>query len=415
MRRGSNLPAVGTYNQSLVLDLIRRAPDGLSRVELAARTGLSAQTLSNVTRRLSDEGLIGEAGKVIAGPGKPRTLLALNPASRYAVGVHLDPAVDTLVVIDLSGAVIAQAEHPPRLQGSGRELVGSIAASVSALLDRAGVDRDRLLGIGVAAPGPLDAERGRLLNPPLLTPWHGVEVRDELQETTGLTVTVEKDVTAAIVGEMWFDHGDDLVDATFLYYGAGIGAGLSVAGAPVRGRTGNAGNVAHLIVDPAGPPCSCGARGCLGPSVDPRQLLADAGLVSLSSGPLGGEDGPPAPDTRRELDRLCRRAARGDEQAMAVMDRTARHLARAVVEVNNLLDSNTVVIGGPVWARLSPVLSGLFVDRLASGAAVRATTSTRPIAVHQSRLGVDIAAVGAACLVLDRAFVARPADLLITT
>lgn len=414
MRRGSNLPAVGTYNQSLVLDLIRRAPDGLSRVELAARTGLSAQTLSNVTRRLSDEGLIGEAGKVIAGRGKPRTLLALHPGSRFAVGVHLDPAVDTLVLIDMSGAVIAQAEHPPRRSGTGAALVGSIATSVDALVERAGVDRSRLLGIGVAAPGPLDAARGRLLNPPLLTPWHGVGVRDLLQDASGLPVSVEKDVAAAIVGEMWFDTGDDLADATFLYYGAGIGAGLSVAGAPVRGRTGNAGNIAHLIVDPNGPPCSCGLRGCLGPSVDPRRLLADAGTGD-GAGTPGGADGPPYPDTRRELDRLCRRAARGDDRAMAVLDRTAGHLARAVVEVNNLLDSNIVVIGGPVWARLAPVLSELFVQRLGSGVAAQATTATQPIAVQESRLGVDIAAVGAACLVLDRVFTARPVDLLITT
>src|SRR3954468_8799970 len=89
MPRGTNLPALGGYNQTLILDLVRRSREGISRVELAEQTGLSAQTISNVSRRLLDDGLIREGGKQIAGPGKPRTILHLEPTARYAVGVHL--------------------------------------------------------------------------------------------------------------------------------------------------------------------------------------------------------------------------------------------------------------------------------------------------------------------------------------
>lgn len=403
MRRGSNLPAVGTYNQTLVLDLIRRSPGGLSRVELAERTGLSAQTLSNVTRRLADEGLIAETGKVISGPGKPRTLLGLIPSSRYAVGVHLDPAVDTFVVVDMAGEVVAHAEFHPR-SGDPAAMITAVAGTARDLVDRAGVPRPRLLGIGVAAPGPLDAEAGRLLDPPLLPAWHHIDLRDRLEQAAGLPVILEKDVTAAIVGEMWFDHDEQLADAMFLYYGAGVGVGLSIGGSPVRGRTGNAGNVAHLIVDPEGPPCPCGLRGCLGPSIEPWRLLVDAGL--WSAGPAAG-----GVDTRAELDRLSRMAADGSPPARAVLARTADHLARAIVEVNNLLDLDVVVVGGPVWARLERALAPRLAERVAANAAL---TTTRPIQLRESRLGTDVAAVGAACLMLDRSFTARPADLLIT-
>ncbi|MDQ1084783.1 MULTISPECIES: ROK family transcriptional regulator [Microbacterium] len=399
MRTGSNLPAVGEYNQTLVLDLIRRSPEGLSRVELTARTGLSAQTLSNVTRRLADEGLIAEAGKVISGPGKPRTLLKLEPSSRFAVGVHLDPVVDTAVVVDMAGEVVAHDEID-RVQGaSAAQLVAGVGEAVDAIVKRAGIPRARVLGVGVAAPGPFDARGGRLLNPPLLPQWHHVNVREDLGAVTGLPVIVEKDVTAAMVGEMWFDRSDVLADAMFLYYGAGVGLGVAISGSPVRGRTGNAGGIAHIVVDARGPRCECGSRGCLGVSIEPRALLAEAGYDAVSGS-----------DSRPDLDRLVADAHAGREPAGTVLRRAGERIARALVVANNLLDVDEVVLGGPVWERLAGVLSETVARRVSTDPA---STSTRAIVVRHSRVGPDVAAVGAACLMLDGAFAARPARMMI--
>jgi predicted NBD/HSP70 family sugar kinase len=399
MRTGANLPAVGEYNQTLVLDLIRRAPEGLSRVELSARTGLSAQTLSNVTRRLADEGLIAEAGKVISGPGKPRTLLKLEPRSRFAVGVHLDPVVDTIVVVDMAGDVVAHDEIPRRHGAAPAELIDDVRAAVDRIVAEAEIPRELVLGVGVAAPGPFDARGGRLLDPPLLPAWHNVHVREDLGAATGLPVIVEKDVTAAMVGEMWFDRSDALTDAMFLYYGAGVGLGVAIGGAPVRGRTGNAGGIAHVVVDPDGPACECGSRGCLGVSIEPRTLLAEAGYVPTETG-----------DTRPDLDRLVRDAAAGGTRAGDVLRRAGERIARALVVTNNLLDVDEVVLGGPVWERLSEVLVDTVSARVTSDPV---STATRAITVRLSRVGADVAAVGAACLMLDGAFAARPARMMI--
>jgi len=400
MRTGSNLPAVGEYNQTLVLDLIRRAPDGLSRVELSARTGLSAQTLSNVTRRLADEGLIVEAGKVISGPGKPRTLLKLEPRSRFAVGVHLDPVVDTIVVADMAGVVVAHGEIPRRSDASPAQLIADVAAAVDRIVREAGIAPERVLGVGVAAPGPFDAQGGRLLDPPLLPAWHNVHVREDLGAATGLPVIVEKDVTAAMIGEMWFDRSDALSDAMFLYYGAGVGLGVAIAGSPVRGRTGNAGGIAHVVVDPDGPACGCGSRGCLGVSIEPPVLLVEAGYAPTTTG-----------DSRPDLDRFVRDAKDEHSRAAEVLRRAGERIARALVVTNNLLDVDEVVLGGPVWERFAEVLGEIVVSRVASDPA---STATRAITVRRSRVGTDVAAVGAACLLLDGAFAARPARMMIT-
>ncbi len=403
MKRGSNMPAVGTYNQTLVLDMIRRSPSGVSRTELAELTGLSAQTLSNVARRLTAADLIVEGERVVAGPGKPRTLLRLNRSARFAVGIHLDPSIDTFVVVDLSGGVVAHMETPPNDASSSPELIAALAGSANALLRSADVPFDRVLGIGAAVPGPIDDATGMLLTPPLLPHWHHTRARDLLTEATGLPVVVEKDVVAAMVGELWADADHALRDAALLYYGAGVGLGVAIDGDAVRGRTGNAGDIAHLVVDPSGPRCQCGQRGCFGVTVAPEQLLLDAGVTTSLDIPWG---------TRRAaIDDLLTRARGGDPRALAVCAHAAEVLARAIVLMNNVLDAGTFVIGGPVWNRLSEVLEPRLRAVLPTIAQI---ATTRPLRLVEARLGTDLAAAGAACLVLDGAFTARTSGLMIS-
>lgn len=403
MKRGSNMPAVGTYNQTLVLDMIRRSPSGVSRTELAELTGLSAQTLSNVARRLTVADLIVEGERVVAGPGKPRTLLRLNRTARFAVGIHLDPSIDTFVVVDLSGGVVAHMETPPNDAGSSPELIAALAGSANALLRSADVPFDRVLGIGAAVPGPIDDATGMLLTPPLLPHWHHTRARDLLTEATGLPVVVEKDVVAAMVGELWADADHALRDAALLYYGAGVGLGVAIDGDAVRGRTGNAGDIAHLVVDPSGPRCQCGQHGCFGVTVAPEQLLLDAGVTTSLDIPWGAR--------RAAIDDLLTRAQGGDPRALAVCAHAAEVLARAIVLMNNVLDAGTFVIGGPVWNRLSEVLEPRLRTVLPTIAQI---ATTRPLRLVEARLGTDLAAAGAACLVLDGAFTARTSGLMIS-
>lgn len=147
VRRGTNLDRVGGFNETVVLDAIRRADQRLSRVELASATGLSGQAISNIIRRLLDAGLIREAGRLKgAGLGKPRTLLELAPTGQYAVGVHLDPAVVTVVVLDLTGQVVARrrSETPPADEPDA--LIAGIAAAIEELIVEAGRTGSALVG-----------------------------------------------------------------------------------------------------------------------------------------------------------------------------------------------------------------------------------------------------------------------------
>ncbi|PJJ71926.1 putative NBD/HSP70 family sugar kinase [Diaminobutyricimonas aerilata] len=407
MRRGTNLPAVGEFNQAVILDRVRRSRDGLSRVELAELTGLSAQTVTNVSRRLIETGLVREAGKRINGPGKPRTILQLEPESRYAIGVHLDPAVITYVVLDLEGTVVAQsrartpsAARPPRL-------VESMAQAISSLIAASGVRTEQILGLGIAAPGPIDDALGVVVDPPLLEGWHRVPLRDSLLEALGLPVLLEKDVTAAVAAELWMHDEAGSDDVGFFYYGTGVGFGIAVDHAPVRGSSGNAGDAGHIIVSDEGEVCRCGQRGCLGDLTLPRTVVQDA----IARGVIAE---PPRALTLPVIDELFGKvtaaAAAGEPEAVALIDELCRRFARGIVTIVNLLDLQRVVFGGPFWDRLA----GVALERVARHVAdSSALIRLAPISITSSAVGADVAAIGAACLVLDNTFSPRPSTLLI--
>ncbi|WP_432076839.1 ROK family transcriptional regulator [Streptomyces wuyuanensis] len=192
---GANLPVLRSHNAALVLELLRAADeDGISRLELAERTGLTPQAVSKITARLRGDGLATEAGRRASTGGKPRTVLRLVPSAAHAVGLHLDRDELTAVLVDLAGAVVASRTRALELDGAVPGVISAATDEVRALL--AG-GPERVLGVGVGMPGPLDhwnGVPGRVTGAP---GWAGVPLRDELAERLGLPVVLDKDTNAA--------------------------------------------------------------------------------------------------------------------------------------------------------------------------------------------------------------------------
>ncbi|MCX2848093.1 ROK family transcriptional regulator [Curtobacterium poinsettiae] len=431
-RRGANLPSIGGFNRTVVLDAVRRSPDGLSRVELAARTGLSAQTVSNVTRFLIDAGMIVESGTVVSGRGKPRTILRLEPGSRYAVGVHVDPAVVTYVLLDLAGTVVAASTTSTPTADDPSQVVRTIASAVDGLVADAGVAVDSVLGVGIASPGPIDVEAGIVVDPPFLPRWRDVPLRDALAEATGYPVLLEKDVTAAAVGEMFLAGESSARNFAFVYFGTGFGVGLVVDHEPVRGAGSNAGDAGHIMVDQgalAGTPDGSGTRGEVGAAVAPDRLVrvARSRGLALSGGGVGAEagdaDGTEAGATDATdsgatdvdavdaaWDELATAIADGDDTAVTLAADAGTVMGNAVVLIVNLLDIDRVVFGGPFWSRIA---SAALPAARAAIVGSPLLVPKHPVQVVESDRGADVAAVGAACLVLDAVLSPRASTLLI--
>lgn len=390
VRRGTNLPRMGDFNESVVLDAIRRAPEGLSRVELATATGLSAQTVSNICRRLLDRGLVVEAGKKGGRVGKPRTVLQISPGGSFAIGVHLDPAVVTYVVLDLVGGVVRHLRQPTPQVVDQAQILADISAAVERLVDESGIPRDRILGLGVAVPGPIDPEAGVIVDPPQLAGWERVPLRDQLARVTGWPVVMDKDVIAAAIAERWAGAAVHSGNFLFFYLGTGSGMGAVVNDVVLRGVSGNAGEIGGLDAN-----CTTYA------------LVEEA----IERGVLGPEKEPAGPgQAERSLLDLVALADGGDVTARGIIDGWARRVGLGVSAAATLLDSELVVFGGPIWPHLSRLFLPVINPIVASSPFVGKMHET---IVTGTGLGDDVGAVGAACLVLDQTLSARPQSLLL--
>lgn len=409
-RTGTNLPAVGEYNQAVVLDAIRRRPEGITRAEVAGLTALSGMTVTNVCRRLLEAGLIEEHGTRIAGPGKPAAVLKLNPGGGFAVGVHIDPAAVTYVLVDLAGSVRDHALTGTPTAGDPSAVIREMAEAIEDLIAASTVDRSRILGIGIASPGPINVDDGVVLNPPMMPNWHLVPLRRALGEATGLPVLIEKDTTAAVVAELWFAEPGRSRDFAFMYYGTGLGTGLSVSGEVVRGITSNAGDAGHITVDPTGPVCTCGRRGCVGYITVPRALVERAVLDGVLS-PAEAGDPDDLAQVEKAFARLAVLGAAGDERVTVILQDTARALARSIVVIVNLLDIDEVIFGGPFWSPIAAAILAVLPEAVRTDPALIAE---HPVRFVESPIPVDVAAVGAATLVLDNTFSPRPSSLLLS-
>ncbi|MEU7036531.1 ROK family transcriptional regulator [Streptomyces sp. NPDC046237] len=317
---GVNLPALRSHNAALVLDLLRTAGEaGISRLELAERTGLTPQAVSKITARLRAEGLAREAGHRASTGGKPRTVLRLVPTAAYAVGVHLDRDEMTAVLVDLAGVRVAVRRTPLDLGAGAEAVFTAVEREVDAVREdgavrgtgavreagavrevgavrelgavrEAGAVRElgavpeaaavrdevsagvnasvpspdpAVLGVGVAMPGPLDhvaGTPGRVTGHPA---WEGVPLRDELTRRLGLPVALDKDTNAAALGLALHPGAPASDSFAYLHLGTGLGSGLVLGGALHRGARTGAGEFGHQTVLLDGPPCGCGGRGCL--------------------------------------------------------------------------------------------------------------------------------------------------------
>lgn len=257
---GANLLALRSHNTALVLDLLRTAgTEGISRLELAERTGLTPQAVSKITARLRADGLAAEAGHRASTGGKPRTVLRLVPEAGHAVGVHLDRDETRAVLVDLDGAVVARREAPLDLGAGAEAVLAGVAGLVGALRSEAAGGRPPL-GVGVALPGPLDHRRGVLHRVTGFPEWDGFPLRDALADRLGVPVVVDKDTNAAALGLAVGGVGGSFA---YLHLGTGLGAGLVIGGSVHRGPRTGAGEFGHQVVQLDGPPCGCGDRGCV--------------------------------------------------------------------------------------------------------------------------------------------------------
>ncbi len=362
-----------------------------SRARLTRLTGMSPPTVSRIVARLIERGLVVEVRRGESTGGRRPVLLQIDEAKLYAVGVQVQRDRVSCLLSDLRGAPLGRRAYPPfDLEPEG--LIRELARELDGLIRQAGVDRRRVLGIGVGVAGVVDAGRGVVVRSVNLG-WRDVPAAERLERLLGLPVVVQNDANAAAMAELWFGPAPRHETLMFLKTEAGVGAGILVDGRLISGPRGMAGEIGHVTVVEHGHPCRCGHAGCLETYVNLQDVLERYRQRT------GQAVDKPA---------FFQRAQAGDPVARQLVDEAASALAHAVVYAGMLLDLQMVVIGG-VWGQIS----GDFLQTIEARhqATAQRTGLHMPVTIRGSSLGDDSELLGAIGFVVDRWFSPGAIDL----
>ena len=364
---GTNLERAGDYNQRIVLQAIRLT-DETTRSELARVTGLTPPTIVNITKRLIDMGLVKPAGRLQGKRGQPAMRIVIDPDGAFAVGLNIDRDHITLVTLDLAGKI--RSRHTREIAFALPEMVVEHVREVlPELLEEGGVDRARILGVGVALPDDL----GRIAlphRPKEYDAWDGIDLGELLGDVLPWPLYADNDAASAALGEVHLGGGIASPSFFYLLISAGLGGGLVVDRSYVRGADSRSGEI-WAMPDPQRE--GANVQDTVSLLALYARLEAEGYEVDRPEALLDGPD---------------------DKQAVILqwLDDAADVLVQPLIAVNCLINPAAILIGG----RLPGKLVDALVERLNARMAGRQLPVVAP--VRRAEASDDASAIGAAII-----------------
>jgi predicted NBD/HSP70 family sugar kinase len=377
-------------NSALLLRLIWRERE-ITRADLARRTGLSPSTVSAIVDELAATELVRDVGAGVSRGGRRPVLVGFRDDARDLLGLELGAAHVAATVTDLRGRVRAFRVERHAVRDDPAGTLAKARALADACLDDARSSRRRVVGVGVAVASPVRPDRPGRLSTLFLPAWRDHDVREALVEAFDLPVLIDNDANLGALAERGRGAGAGGEDLAYIKIATGIGSGHIINGELYRGAGGTAGEIGHIAIDPNGPPCVCGLRGCLATLIGGEALLARARKRwGRRKQPITMHD-------------IVVGAREGDPVARELVDEVGRHLGVAVAGLLNLMNPAIVVLGGEITA-----VGDLLLDPLRATIKARALSmSVAETRIVASQLDARSIAVGAATLVLQAALADR--------
>lgn len=340
----ATLRSLGSREQNigaLFEAVLTRGP--LSRRDAARLTGLSAASVTKLVKPMIDHGYLVENDREAGVPGRPQIPLQVDPTRHFAIGIKLMHSEIVGVVADLE-AEVQTSQRMKLTDATPHGVVDAIEAITANLLQSSPVERAKLLGIGIGLSGHINGVTGVLHESPLLG-WRNVPLRKMVAERMNLPVVIDNDVNTLAVAEQWFGPGSGFNSFAVVTVGAGVGCGLVLDGQLWQGVSGAAGEFGHMVVDPDGPECHCGKRGCL------EAIASDTAIADALSRAVG----------RRitKVSQVVTMAHAGDQDAQRVFIQAGVALGRALAALVSLLNPPLIILSGE-----GVTASDLFMDAL---------------------------------------------------
>ncbi|GGY41004.1 ROK family transcriptional regulator [Streptomyces anulatus] len=366
-------------NLERVVRAVRMA-GSLTQAEIARSTGLSAATVSNIVRELKDGGTV-EVTPTSAGGRRARSV-SLSGDAGIVIGVDFGHTHLRVAVGNLAHQVLAEESEPLDVDASSAEGFDRAEVLVKRLIAATGIGPDKVIGIGLGVPGPIDVESGTLGSTSILPGWTGINPSQELSGRLGVPVYVDNDANLGALGELVWGSGRGVKDLAYIKVASGVGAGLVIDGTIYRGPGGTAGEIGHITLDESGPVCRCGNRGCLETFTAARYVLP---LLQPSHGP------------GLTMERVVQLAREGDPGCRRVIGDVGRHIGSGVANLCNLLNPSRVVLGGSL-AEAGELVLGPIRDSVSRYAI---PSAARQLSVLPGALGGRAEVLGALALVLS--------------
>ncbi|TDQ42159.1 ROK family protein [Aureibacillus halotolerans] len=299
---------------------------------------------------------------------------------KVAAGIDIGGTKTAIGLVNENGVLIGKKVIPTDLSLPPYEMIDRMAEELKLLLQQCSITEDGCAGIGIGAPGPLNSKEGSVTSPPNLPSWKGIQVTKQLEKHFSIPISLENDASAATLAEKWVGAAQDANDFIYMTISTGIGAGIFANGQLITGKSGNAGDIGHMVIDPA-----YGARE--GELEGGFEYIASGTGIARHASKLTGE-------TLTAAD-VFERARQGDAQLQAFVDTIFEKIGVGCVSLINTLDPEKIVIGGGVTRVGAPLFDAVqaFVNERALGPSGRETT------IVPSGLDQDAGVIGAAAIV----------------
>ena len=374
-----------------------------SRGEIAKSLGITLHAAGGYVRDLIESGMFVEDGFDDSTGGRPRARVRVNAGCAFVVGIHVGMRGVQGALLNLDGEVITRHAEPDSAGSGIAETLDAVNRLVTTLT--ASISGDALAGIGIGVSGVMREGGCVSRDFPHAEQWVNVPLANMIEARCGMRPEVLSDVHAAALAELRLGACREMKNFVFLHVGYGIAAGVVAEGKLVRGATGNAGEVGHIVLDENGPLCYCGNRGCLESMASPRAVV-EACKHAISRGVrtlVPDEAENPAEIT---FAHILRAAERDDRLAANLLGEAGHHIGQVAASLISVFDPEALVLGG--------LLSGsanALTEALERTARARALPPLRQaVRIEISQLGDAAPMLGAGASALDL-FFANPAAL----
>jgi glucokinase-like ROK family protein len=365
----------------------------VSRAELTEALGSSRGKISSEVARLIEAGLLVEDGLAESEGGRRSSLLSIPRSAGLIAAIDIGATSIDVALTTLGSEILAHRDEPADVRFGPQSVLRRVNELIFELLEERGASPRDILAIGVGVPGPVEQPSGLLTVPPIMPGWDRFPIRDFFVGEYAAPVFVDNDVNVMAVGEHWGGVGKGVDDMIFVKIGTGIGGGIIIGGRLHRGIQGCAGDLGHISVDPDGPTCTCGNRGCL------EAMAAAPAMVLEAEKCIREGNSTVLVDVLREQGEITAKdigeaVRRGDYCASTVIRRSGALIGQTLAAVVSVLNPSLVIIGGGVShignALLAEVRSSVYQRSL--------PLATRNLPIVMSELDPLAGVVGASVM-----------------